>query len=292
MTQFVVSFFEGAHDANFVGRLLVECGSFSDEEVRVSDLPDPVDKFLVELYKLGNVEGQAIGKAEKKMPPAVALRSADGRRYFLGFVTNGATNTSSAHNIIDRLMVFASRDEISELSTHGHEFALMFFFDADDHGTGQTELNFANHYMGKLQEFDQKFTCPQHRQIVSCAGVPVGLYVFCDGSGTGTLEDCVTRLLNVPHKGSLDEAMNYLAAHNVDLPFNTSDKQVASRAKRYKAALTVLGQREKKIAGSSLAVILRDSTAFKGAFDFANDPTTKAIKDLTEQLLATNISNG
>ncbi|WP_230855496.1 hypothetical protein, partial [Ralstonia solanacearum] len=61
--------------------------------------------------------------------------------------------------------------------------------------------------------------------------------------------------------------------------------QTFPRAKQYKAALTVLGQREKKIAGSSLAVILRDSTTFTGKFDLTSDPVTKAIKDLTDQLL-------
>ncbi|MEF9386947.1 hypothetical protein V4890_15175 [Ralstonia solanacearum species complex bacterium KE056] len=292
MTQFVVAFFEGAHDANFVGRLLVECKSFSDEEVKVRDLPPPVDRFLVELYKLGNVEGQTIGKAEKKMPPAVALRSTDGDRYFLGFVTNGVNNTTPAHEVIDRLMAFARRDEVAELTAPGHTFTLMFFFDADDHGRNQTELNFATAYEEKLKQYDAVFTCPKHQEIASCAGIPVGLYIFCDGTGTGTLEDCVARLIDTPHKEPLDEAMSYLETHHVDLPFGSETNVVASRAKRYKAALTILGQREKKVAGSSLAVILRDSTAFTGKFDCTNDPMTKAIKDLTDKLLSTSDAAG
>ncbi|MCL9851994.1 hypothetical protein RSP673_005905 [Ralstonia solanacearum P673] len=285
MTQFVVAFFEGAHDANFVGRLLVECGSYSDEEVKVQDLPSPMDKFLVELYRLGNVEGQTIGKAERKMPPAVALRSANGDRYFLGFVTNGVTNTEPAHDVIDRLMAFARRDEVAELTAPGHKFALIFFFDADDHGRDQTEFNFSDAYQAKLQYYDAEFVCPKHQKITTCTGIPVGLYVFCDGTGTGTLEDCITRLIFASHKEPLDEAISYLKTNNVDLPFEAKTNAVASRAKQYKAALTVLGQREKKIAGSSLAVILRDSTTFTGKFDLTSDPVTKAIKDLTDQLL-------
>lgn len=284
MTQFVVAFFEGAHDANFVGRLLVESGNYSDEAVKVSDLPSPVDKFIIELYKQGNVEGQTIGKAERKMPPAVAIKSTNGEGYFLGFVTNGVNNPDPARDVISRLMVFAKRDEVAEITSPGHMFALMFFFDADDHGRQVTEQNFIADYQDTLKSYDEQFTCPAHMEIKHCAGVPIGLYVFCDGSGTGTLEDCVASVLPETHLESLGVAMNYLETYNVDLPFNTPANPVATRAKRNKAALTVLGQREKKIAGSSLAVILRDSTAFQGVFDFVSNPMAKNIKDLTKQL--------
>lgn len=286
MTHFVIAFFEGAHDANFVGRILLESKSFEDKEVKVAELPKPVDRFVVELYKLGNVEGQAIGKAEKKMPPAVALRSSDGERVFLGFVTNGVNNTAFAHEIIKRLMAFARPDEIGALNSNGHKYSLMFFFDADDHGTIQTEQNFASDYGDVLKSYDTNFCCPTNGNVTTCAGVPVGLYVFCDGtgSGTGTLEDCVTCLIGEKHKASMEKAMSYLEEHHLDLPFEPQINVVASRAKRFKAGLTILGQREKRIAGSSLAVILRDSTTLSGAFDFTKNPALQRIKDLTEKL--------
>ena len=285
MTRFVVAFFEGAHDAHFVARVLVESGLFSNNKVKVGDLPPPVDRFLVGLYKEGLVEDLTIGKADPKMTPVVALRSEDGASCFLGFATNGVNKTKQAHEVIRRLMAFAKRDDVAELTAPEHTFALMFYFDADDHGRQRTELNFAESYEEKLREYDKAFQCPKHQGIASCAGVPVCVYVFCDGSGTGTLEDCVARLLSA-HKAPMAGAMEYLTAHNVDLPLEKNDAAVSSRAKRYKAAFTILGQREKHIAGSSLAVILRDSIALDGAFDFANDPTAKAIKDLTKQLLS------
>jgi hypothetical protein len=133
---------------------------------------------------------------------------------------------------------------------------------------------------------------PRHRTWRENAGVPVGLYIFCDGSGTGTLEDCIESAL-VKHVDVMKVTESYLRTNHIDLPFTVVEggDEVAARAKTHKAKFTVLGQREKALAGSSLAVTLRKSSMLNDAFDFEGEGFVVQIMQIMENAFSCHVSD-
>lgn len=273
MADFIFNFFEGNHDANFVARLLCESGTFAPSRLAVKEFPSPVREFLENLYRQGGVEDIRVGEYHEKPSPVVALIGNNDSTHVLSFVTGGCTKTSGAISTINKIMTFAQQDEIGALTGHGHRFAILFFFDADSRGIGAVQDFFDGAYGPTFAAYGSS-NMPAHLEWTDKAGVPVGLYVFCDGtgSGTGTLEDCIECAL-VEHNDVLKTAEGFLRSNHLDLPFaiGSEDDVVAARAKTHKAKFTVLGQREKALAGSSLAVTLRKSNILNGAFDFGID---------------------
>jgi hypothetical protein len=268
MSNFTFAFFEGAHDANFVARVLCESGRYQTAALKVDDFAEPVGAFLKELYHQSSVEHITVGQYVQSLAPQIALSSSDGNSFILGFVTGGCTQTAGAKEILTGIMAFAQRDELGALTSRGHRFAILFFYDADSHGREETQANFEKAYAEVFGAYAGA-KLPSHASWGDVAGVPLGLYIFCDGTGVGTLEDCVKEALS-QHAGLLTATDAYLRANNFDLPFevNGNADPVAARAKTYKAAFTVLGQRERDLAGSSLAVTLRKSKLLDNVFDF------------------------
>lgn len=285
MARFILAFFEGAHDANFVARLLSASGDYSSYGIKVSDVPDPMKSFLLKLYGRGVAEDTSLGQPEDKMTPTVALASEDYQLFFFGFVTGGYSRTAAAQGIVADLMSFARQDEVGKLVHGGHSFGLAFFYDADDLGVANAVSRFWDLYGDFLRQIDANFTCPDAQVVGMLATVPLGLYVFNGADGFGTLEDCVLTFLD-EYDLALAAARGYIDNHNYDhLLEGAENDTVASRAKRIKAVLTIIGQCEKSLAGSSLAVVLRKSRLLDGAFNFDSPGVARDIKTLLSEML-------
>lgn len=288
MAKFLFTFFEGSHDANFFARILVESGQYKLLKAKVAAYPKDISKFLQGLYESSNPDDVVVGIPPERITPVLALKSTASDSYILGFITGGCTKTDGAAEVIKRISSFAIPESPEQAKLFGNvKHSILFVFDADNRGIAATRDSFRDVYKTILKDFGD-ISNVEHNSWTNYNSVKIGLYVFCDGGGTGTLEDNVFKTLTNNQGNALTAANGYLDTHSSYLTTAilnaTVGDKVTLRAKMQKAIFTIAGQREKKLAGSSLAVILRDTEMLDGAFDFGNEQEIAyKIKILVEQ---------
>lgn len=274
MSEFLFSFFEGVHDANFFARVLVESGEYSLLKLKVSAYPKNISRFLQGLYQGSNPDDVVVGMPLERMTPVLVLKSRQQERFIFGFVTGGCSKTDGAIDILQRIKSFAIPESEDQIKLFGDiKYSILFVFDADSRGIIATEDSFTSSYQTVLKDFgDIKYV--KHNSWVNFGNINLGLYIFCNGTGTGTLEDNVLEALKSKQDIPLDAAHGYMNTHSNELNSKVLENKeidvIALQAKLHKAMFTIAGQREKKLVGSSLAVILRDTEMLSGAFDFNN----------------------
>jgi hypothetical protein len=272
MAEFLFSFFEGAHDANFFARVLVESGEYVMLKRKVAAYPKNISKFLQGLYQGSNPDDVVVGKPLERMTPVLVLKSTEHERYIFGFVTGGCDKTEGAAEVLQRIKSFAIPESEDQVKILGNiKYSILFVFDADSRGVDDTKKSFASSYGSVLKDFGD-IESIGHNSWINLGNVKLGLYIFCDGSGIGTLEDNVLETLMAKQELPLGAANGYMNTHSKEINVSILQDQkidvIALRAKLHKAMFTIAGQREKKLVGSSLAVILRETEMLSGAFDF------------------------
>lgn len=272
MAEFLFSFFEGAHDANFFARVLVESGDYSLLKRKVAEYPKNISKFLQGLYQGSNPDDVVVGVPLERMTPVLVLKSMQHERYIFGFTTGGCTKTDGAIDVLQRIKSFAIPESDEQAKLLGNiKYSLLFVFDADNRGIEATKNLFSLSYQSVLEDFGD-IDDVAHNSWIDLGNVKLGLYIFCNGTGIGTLEDNVLAALKAKQNISLSDAQGYINQHSNQLDTASFERggidEVALRAKLHKAIFTIAGQREKKLVGSSLAVILRDTEMLSGVFDF------------------------
>lgn len=285
MNNFLFCFFEGAHDANYFARILTESGEYCHQKERVSKYPNPINKFLQGLYEESNPDDITVGKPEERLTPIIALRSLTSKTYLLGFVTGGCDRVETATAVLDRLSTITTGSQLLQQRLLGNaNYSILFVYDADSRGIAPTIQKFHASYATTLDKFGVSET-PAHNTWVKLPNISLAVYVFCDGTGLGTLEDNLHRILHTVQEPALSAATAYLDAHSTYLGSGAvlpvDHDVVAHRARKRKAIFTIAGQREKKLVGTSLSVILRDSEMLKGAFDLRPESGTSAAHLIT-----------
>ncbi|MBT9547974.1 MAG: hypothetical protein IV090_21470 [Candidatus Sericytochromatia bacterium] len=265
---FVLS--EGPHDAQVIGRLLKVSGQYEEYTKPLKDWPKPLDQFIMTKFQTHNIDEIKIAKPKGPLVPACAFIHRESQDFLvLPIPLGGKDQTTIGNNLLTELYKSLSSKVLNISKSQIQGYGVMFIYDADNRGIKQTIELFRQDYNFDQVKKRNKWYLYEH---------PISLFIFSSKNNKGTLEDLleIEFIQNSPHKiqASRQYLQTYFSAKSAQ------EDEIAYQAKKKKALLTVCGQAEKKLAGSALTVVIRDTQILDDAFDLQNANPWKELLDL------------
>lgn len=247
----VFVFCEGEHDIAFLSRVLLASEEFIQDDSRLKDFPEPIQKILINRFEERHVEKVEASKYSKMSPPVLwdALRPRDPNSEvrFWFFCAFGQNQHKAVGKFIRQVKLSVKDAQERDSSCPISSLAFAFLYDADEEGddvkVAQWRVNYNETFV------DEKPAAVAGWQANDAsAKIQMGLHILCGhGQTTGDLEDIVLPLMKAQSCRLYDEASAFVDTH-----WN-SDKT----KKKRKASITAAGQVHSP--ASSMAVILRDT---------------------------------
>jgi len=276
-------FCEGSHDLAFIRLLLKELFGFSAYEELFRDYPFPFNRLFSTKVTQHAAKDLSLDMAHKFfLPDAVLTRD---ENFVLLFNSGGKNKCAeTVKPFLSDFLMLAKAQEFS----YGNvsvvtQAQYLFLFDADDYGVEKTLAKVKSDF-AEIDEntwMSEEWTRTEGNCFSATSGNNHGIYVWGDSEYEGTLEDILIPLLEVDHKTSLNKASTAVdELFSWETAANDKQRAIAEKAKRYKATITLIGQRKKP--GGSMHVIvdqakliskkaLEDSTSVQGFVKFLTD---------------------
>ncbi|HAT51213.1 MAG: hypothetical protein HQL07_01780 [Nitrospirae bacterium] len=259
---------EGAHDAQFIGRLLEESGKYSEYEEKLKDYPEILRDFISGKLQRENIDSFRIGRPRYPLIPIAAFFNEKSDLLVLPIPLGGMDKFEDGLALQGDLREVFDPDILEFNQSVVKEVNFLFVYDADARGRQQTIKEFQDKYRNIVE------TSPALPHATWCfqKNFWIAIFVFTGEDGnTGTLEDLLVNIFRGKNPSLFEDAEKIMNHHFEKK--SESEEQVAYHAKRNKGLLTICGQQEKKNVGSSLTVVLRDSAILSEAFDFDDTAT-------------------
>lgn len=254
---------EGPHDAQFVGRLLLESGQYESWQEALRSYPEPLRGFFKAKFVSKNVDEIRIGKPGTPLVPLCACKRKDQDYLVFPLSMGGMAKSKEAIALIREIESSFSPDVCSTMGSAIDGYAILFIYDADSRGVDKTTGEFIEKVKGLYPELPATVNA----EWIQVREHALSLFVFTDASGeTGVLEDLLLALFEKNGEKCLTETVAHFSQHFESISENGDE--IAHEAKRKKGILTTCGQMEKQNAGAALTVVLRDTKLLNGAFDF------------------------
>jgi hypothetical protein len=248
-------FCEGSHDAAFVQLILKKINGYSQEAYKFSEFPFPFSALFGKTVQDYVAEDLRLDMARKFFLPDHVLRK--DKKIVLIFNYGGSTRKESVTPFLERLFTLQEGGNAFGGSKFVEKFAYLFMADADDHG-------FETAIQGISSDFSIVDGIPwlsnDWINIENTFGAKqknnsdIGAYIWRNYTDDhGTLECLIEECLE-----PAGELKPFLESADQHFEWKCSDKinktAVAERAKRLKAAISMMGQRKKP--GGSMSVVL------------------------------------
>ncbi|WP_295586748.1 hypothetical protein [uncultured Lamprocystis sp.] len=268
----LLAFCEGAHEVAFLQRLLKARFEFEKVVWRFSEFPSPFNSLFKRNVERHAAQDLSLDMAHKFYLPDKVLRRGD--NLALLFNSGGKTAGKLAQ-VGGFLADFLDLHE--RASTFPNDAPLvvgrvrvLFLHDADGDGADRVRASvkqtFATIGERRRPWFTEDWTLDAANPNAATA-LDIASYVWADAQGVGTLEDHLMPVLRAcdPQRCSKAECC-------VDELFSWGGGNrdpIAERARRHKAIITLLGQREKP--GSSQNVIIDQASVLDPAALLAHE---------------------
>lgn len=239
---------EGPHDVAFLSRLINECGCEDKTRKKISSYPDIIKNYIITTANKFDYlpDGQMFQRPD--LPSAICADTNDD--WFVFYSMNGDSNSSFAKKIIHVFQNLQNNDfEDEETFMPKFKMSLLFFFDADD--SLENRLNvFNREYKEELPCFVEEL---ENMKINKSSNVDnfdsIGLYIFCDDNGVGTLENILIPFIEEGNSQIFESADKFLKEYSSHT-FPSSDYS--------KAKIGIVGQAKLNKPGASNVIIIRD----------------------------------
>lgn len=239
---------EGPHDVAFLSRLINEYGCEDKTRKKISSYPDIIQNYIITTANKFDYlpDGQMFQHPD--LPSAICADTNDD--WFVFYSMNGDSNSSFAKKIIHVFQNLQNDDfEDEESFMPKFKVSLLFFFDADD--SLKSRLNAFNQgYKEKLPSFVEEL---KDLKVNKSSNVDnfdsIGLYIFCDDNGKGTLEDILIPIIKKGDSEIFKSADKFLEKYSSHT-FPSSDYS--------KAKIGIVGQAKLKKPGVSNVIIIKE----------------------------------
>ena len=262
MTQWThvhLMFCEGPHDAAFLNRLLRKQLGFTQEKLKVSELPYPVSNVLQQSIRTLAADDLRLDLAKKFFLPDYLLTNQASLAMLFNY--GGSNRKATMPPFLDNVFTLLGAPTFSGTNNPAERpgFTYTIFTDADTRGINGACRHISRDLatIGDAAWLGEEWTGFKGTQAVTqnTAFGPAAAYIWKKwGKDTGTLEDILWDCLS--SQPGLLQTLEFLDAR-FDWKSSagaTPDQVCASAAKRLKAAFCVEGQHDKP--GMSLGVIL------------------------------------
>lgn len=254
-TQIIALLCEGAHDVEFLSRILRSNGFSGNDGLKIKDYPSPIDQLLKNEATKTNVDDLNLITVRQVLLPGATLKKEEA--YFLLYALGGDGKKNIRNQLLtDFSNLIPKEGEISSLP-EDTSLGIVYFLDADDKGIAVriSELN------NEINDVVGNTPFTNHREIFDQSGLKLGAYIFTGADNDkGKLEDVLMPLMKLNNEAIFDSADSYLQAN-----FNETRK--AQKYDNDKSIIGVVGQLQ--ISGTSNTVCIKKS-------DYLNDEKIKS----------------
>lgn len=244
-TQIIALLCEGAHDVEFLSRILRSNGFSGNDGLKIKDYPSPIDQLLKNEATKTNVDDLNLITVRQVLLPGATLKK--GGAFFLIYALGGDGKKNIRNQLLtDFSNLIPKEGEISSLP-EDTSLGIVYFLDADDKGivTRISELNSEINEIIGIEPFTS------HKEIHIQSGLKLGAYIFTgDDNDKGKLEDVLMPLMKLNNEAIFDSADSYLETN-----FNNTRK--AQKYDKDKSIIGVVGQLQ--ISGASNTVCIKKS---------------------------------
>ena len=285
----LLAFCEGSHDVAFVRRVLRSCLNFEKVDWRFSEFPSPLNSLFKANVNRHAAQDLSLDMAHKFYLPDHVLRRDD--RVVLLFNSGGKTKWNQTRNFLGEYLDLLDQAQTfpGDAGTVVAKSLVLFLYDADSDGPeqirNQLKLQFSN--IGERSWLASGWK-PDPDNAVAATASDIASYVWCGDDGVGTLEDLlipIHRLSDAKRAGEaercLDGLFQWETGHDIAI------RRIAERARRSKAVITLLGQREKP--GMSQHVMIGQTQTMKEG-DFVSDGRVTAFAGFVARFLGLEVS--
>lgn len=243
-------FCEGTHEPPFIRRLLKVDGWKNRTDQPMTEYPNVLRRYLLrELKKYATIEESAAWKRKIGFMPWYVLRKRqnDKEDFIVIWDTGGESNYYIMNEVLSAFKIIQKPNGFNELSPIITNVAL--FYDADKSVSkriGTVEKNLDK----TLPQFCKKLTSKGAFQIIEKTDNfnKIGLFIFANSEGSGTLEDYIIPLMKVGNEPIFNAADEFLE-------FSEEKRQERKWSKK-KALIGITGQLQK--SGKSNSVIIEE----------------------------------
>lgn len=273
--KILVIFCEGAHDVTFVYKMFENCLSFKSSKLKFSEYPFPFNKLFNSSIRNHADKDLSLDMAHKFFLPGRVLIK--GQQWVLLFNAGGDGQIKRLQAYLSAILLLEDDPEYDNSQKFDDFIDFLFVYDADQIGVEKrvkkTKKDFEQIDGDSFIAGDFKSSQrSQYGYIYDNKAV----FVWGENTKQGTLEDWLIPMYQQTHSNNLAKA--YLTLDNMFEWGGT----IAKQSKRHKAAITVLGQKQRP--GASMAVVLGDETLLnketyqasenvKGFVEFINEFT-------------------
>ncbi len=251
MTQTLTFLFcEGKHEPPFIHRLLKSDGWKNKTDQAIEKYPTVLQRYLLgELNKYSKITN-SVSWSRKigYMPWYVLLKKQNKIEHFIViWDTGGESNYTVMKEVLTAFKVineFSDFEEIKPVITN-----IALFYDADksiEKRITTVEKNLSN----ILPKFCKSLTSDKNIQTVEKSDNfnKIGLFIFANSEGSGTLEDYIIPLMEKNNEPIFEAAKKFIRL--------TESKRQEKKWSEQKALIGITGQLQK--SGKSNAVIITD----------------------------------
>jgi len=260
-TQIIALLCEGAHDVEFLSRILKSNNFSSNDGLKIKEYPSPIDQLLKSEATKTNVDDLNLLSVRQVLLPGATLRK--GETFFLLYSLGGDGKKEIRKQLLsDFYILIPKENEISPLPDDT-SLGIVYFLDADDKGIAAriSELN------DEINEVIGITPFTNHKEIFDYSGLKLGAYIFTGSNNDkGKLEDVLMPLMKKDNEDIFENADLYLKKYS-------NEERKVKKYDNDKSIIGLVGQLQ--ISGASNTVCIKRS-------DYLNDENITADQKCIE----------
>lgn len=260
-------FCEGGQDVQFLRRILIESKDYASNNDKISDYVKPFPNFFKTSFFEQNIDALILGEPQISMLPSSTLKKSDNSTLIIFYQMGGSLNKLVSTLKLLEAVYTLTDPVLKDFSSQSgnNNYSILFFFDADDKGKDEVFREFCDKFSTFFGPELESLEIENWKKIKN--DIPLGVFIFTEeNSNHGTIEDTLISIFKEKEEELVNCADDLLVRFS-----NHQCNNIAQRAKKNKSVLSICGQKEKKNAGYSLSVIIKNSSTLNGAFVF-NQP--------------------
>jgi hypothetical protein len=253
-------FCEGPHDVAFCRLMFKYCFDINQIDWKFSEYPAPFNQLFKTSMENHAAQDMSLDMAHKFFLPDRSLYNANRKLLVLLFNTGGKSKTDNPKIFLRDFLPLLKQSKIfpGDAKKIVNHCNYLFLYDRDNKKPSDV-FSWCQNEFAKIEDENfiyEDFIIEEDNNLAaSCLSKTVGVYVFSKSNSLGTLEDLLLPLFESAQSQLLEEAEKFIdSAFTWKTEQDNIEKRIAEIAKRKKAIITTMGQRNKP--GSSMNVVL------------------------------------
>jgi hypothetical protein len=253
-------FCEGPHDVAFCCLMFKYCFEINQISWKFSEYPAPFNHLFKTSMENHAAQDMSLDMAHKFFLPDKTLYNENRKLLVLLFNTGGKSKTDNPKNFLKDFLPLLKQSAVfpGDAKKIVNNCSYLFLYDRD-HKAPSDVFSWCKNEFSQIGDeifISEDFITDEENNLAAyCMEKTVGVYVFSKSNSLGTLEDILFPMFESARRDLVSEVGKFIdSAFTWKTEQDNAEKRIAEIARRKKAIITTMGQRNKP--GSSMNVVV------------------------------------